>query len=234
MVRPLLDGLEKVHAAGFLHRDIKPDNIFLREDGGPVLIDFGSARQTAGESGQALTTILTPGYAPFEQYTTSKLQGPWSDIYSLGAVLFFVVTGKSPPDAITRMKNDTLREQLAPALEHYSPGLIEAIGWSLALEESGRPRDVAMWRDALLSATDADRNATPASVGVRAVRVEPYVPTDVLQTEAVIVATMPLPETLPTTVRFLSAMQTRHVARGAAGAGIGCWPIFCSWRSAPR
>ncbi len=209
MVRPLLDGLEKVHAAGFLHRDIKPDNIFLREDGCPVLIDFGSARQTAGDSGQALTTILTPGYAPFEQYTTSKQQGPWSDIYSLGAVLFFVVTGRSPPDAITRMKNDTLPEQLAPALERYSPGLIEAIGWSLALEESARPRDVAAWRDALLNATDADRDATPASVGVRSVRVEPYVPTDVLQTEAVIVATMPLPETLPTTVRFLSTMQTR-------------------------
>ncbi|MGH7417134.1 MAG: serine/threonine-protein kinase, partial [Candidatus Rokuibacteriota bacterium] len=142
IVGPLLDGLEKVHAVGFLHRDIKPDNIFLRQDGGPVLIDFGSARQATGESGSALTTIVTPGYAPFEQYTTSKQQGPWSDIYSLGGVLFFLVTGQSPPDAITRMKNDTLGERLAQARERYSPALIEAIAWSLAIEEKSRPCDV--------------------------------------------------------------------------------------------
>jgi hypothetical protein len=73
-----------------------------------------------------------------------------------------------------------------------------------------------MWRDALFSATDGDRDATPASVGVRSIRVEPYVPTDVLQTEAVIVATMPLPETLPTTVRFVSAMQTTSTHRIAS------------------
>ena len=115
-----------------------------------MLIDFGSARQTAGDAGQALTTIVSPGYAPFEQYTTSKQQGPWSDIYSLGGVLYFVVTGHSPPDAITRMKGDTLGERLGEVRERYSPAFLEAITWSLALEESGRPRDVATWRNALL------------------------------------------------------------------------------------
>jgi len=201
MIRPLLDGLEKVHAAGFLHRDIKPDNIFLREDGCPVLIDFGSARQTAGESGQPLTTILTPGYAPFEQYTTSKKQGPWSDIYSLGGVLYFLVVGRNPPDAIARMKGDTLPEQLAGALDRYSPALIEAIGWSLAIEETSRPADVAGWRNALLNAAELDRDATPASVGVRASRVEPYVRTDVLPSVTQPLAPIPLTEIPPTTVR---------------------------------
>ena len=182
LVAPLLDGLEKVHAAGFLHRDIKPDNIFLRQDGGPVLIDFGSARQAAGESAQALTTIVTPGYAPFEQYTTSKQQGPWSDIYSLGGVLFYLVTGHSPPDALTRMKSDTLGERLSLARSRYSPALIEAIAWALALEEKSRPCDVATWRKALLGSAMPERNAS--SIGLGTVRVEPRVPTTMLRSDA--------------------------------------------------
>jgi len=120
MLAPLLDGLEKVHAAGFLHRDIKPDNIFIRKDGGPVLIDFGSARQAVGGATQTLTTIVSPGYAPFEQYTTSAEQGPWSDIYSLSGVLYFAITGQSPPDAITRMKSDALNQGLGAARMRYS------------------------------------------------------------------------------------------------------------------
>ncbi len=183
LIAPLLDGLEKVHASGFLHRDIKPDNIFLRQDTGPVLIDFGSARQTAGDAGQALTTIVSPGYAPFEQYTTSKQQGPWSDIYSLGGVLYFVVTGHSPPDAITRMKGDTLGERLGEVRERYSPAFLEAITWSLTLEESGRPRDVATWRTALLGRSV--RSHEGRSTGQVTVRVEPWVPTAVLQPDAV-------------------------------------------------
>jgi hypothetical protein len=171
LIAPLLDGLEKVHAAGFLHRDIKPDNIFLRQQTGPVLIDFGSARQTGGESGQALTTIVSPGYAPFEQYTTSKQQGPWSDLYSLGGVLFYVVTGHSPPDALTRMKGDTLNERLDAVREHYSRAFLDAIAWSLALEENARPRDVAAWRSALLGAGVPAREAQATRLSTA--RVEP-------------------------------------------------------------
>ena len=149
LMAPLLDGLEKVHAAGFLHRDIKPDNIFVRKDGAAVLIDFGSARQAVGGTVQALTTIVSPGYAPFEQYTTSAEQGPWSDIYSLAGVLYFAVTGQSPPDAISRMKADTLAQGLGTARMRYSASLVDAIGWGLALEEANRPRSVGEWREAL-------------------------------------------------------------------------------------
>jgi serine/threonine protein kinase len=149
VLAPLLDGLERVHAAGFLHRDIKPDNIFIRKDGAPVLIDFGSARQAIAGASQALTAIVSPGYAPFEQYTTSAEQGPWSDIYSLSGVLYFAVTGQSPPDAITRMKSDALTQGLGGARMRYSGPFVDAIGWGLVLEDAGRPRNVSQWREVL-------------------------------------------------------------------------------------
>ena len=205
LLAPLLDGLEKVHASGFLHRDIKPDNIFLRQDAGPVLIDFGSARQTAGDSREALTTIVSPGYAPFEQYTTSKQQGPWSDIYSLGGVLFFLVTGRSPPDALTRMKGDTLGEQLAELRKHYNPAFLDAIAWSLALEESARPRDVAAWRSALLAAAAREGTAVPSDGETP--RVEPWVPAAVLQSDV----TVPLQpdQNEPTIILLDATAETR-------------------------
>jgi hypothetical protein len=163
LLAPLLDGLEKVHAVGFLHRDIKPDNIFVRKDGGAVLIDFGSSRQAVGGSVQALTTIVSPGYAPFEQYTTSAEQGPWSDIYSLAGVFYFAVTGQSPPDAITRMKADNLAQGLGAARMRYSTPLVDAIGWGLALEEAKRPRTIGQWRDALFGQRSPNK-AAPTQV----------------------------------------------------------------------
>jgi hypothetical protein len=98
-------------------------------------------------------------------------------------VLYFLVVGQSPPDAITRMKADTLGERLAQAGQRYSSALIGAIAWSLAIEESARPRDVATWRKALEGSPAAARNAPPSSIGLGAVRVEPRVPTTVLAPE---------------------------------------------------
>jgi serine/threonine protein kinase len=144
----LLDGIEKVHAAGFLHRDIKPDNIYVRRDGKPVLIDFGSARNTVGE--RTLTTLVTPGYAPFEQYTSKAVQGPWSDLYALGGVLYYVVTGEHPPDALSRMKGDTVPEGLAKVRGRYSDEFLDAIAWALTLDERKRPQTVAEWRPRVL------------------------------------------------------------------------------------
>jgi serine/threonine protein kinase len=170
MLAPLLDGLEKVHAAGFLHRDIKPDNIFIRQDGSPVLIDFGSARQAVAGATQALTTIVSPGYAPFEQYTTSAEQGPWSDIYSLSGVLYFAVTSQSPPDAITRMKSDALTQGLGAARMRYSGPLVDAIGWGLALEEGARPRSVPQWREVLFG----QRAVAPQPMATVAAGTQPF------------------------------------------------------------
>src|SRR3954471_21329847 len=104
VIYPLLDGLEAVHNSGFLHRDIKPDNIYVRADGTPVLLDFGAARRVTAN--KDLTNIVSPGFAPFEQYHSHGNQGPWTDIYSLGAVMYWMTTGKKPIESAARVKVD--------------------------------------------------------------------------------------------------------------------------------
>ncbi len=103
VLRPIADGLEKIHQSGFIHRDIKPANIFIRKDGSPVLLDFGSARDSMGEHTRTMTRILSPGYAPIEQYYgEGEEQGPWTDIYGLAATLYRGIAGDAPMDALAR------------------------------------------------------------------------------------------------------------------------------------
>ena len=154
---PLLDGLAAVHATGFLHRDIKPDNIFVRADGRPVLIDFGAARQALGGETKSLTSILTPGYAPLEQYSGEGTQGPWTDLYAMGGVLYRAVVDKNPPDAVTRIRGDSLGAGIAAARGRYSEPFLHAIEWALALDEKKRPQNVAQWRESIL----AERRVAP-------------------------------------------------------------------------
>jgi serine/threonine protein kinase len=148
IVMPLLDGLQAVHATGFLHRDIKPSNIFVRESGSPVLIDFGAARHAIGGT-RSLTSVLTPGYAPLEQYSSDGHQGPWSDIYAMAGVLFRALVNENPPDAVSRMKGDTLPAKLALARGRVSEPFLRAVEWALALDEKQRPQSVEEWRRAL-------------------------------------------------------------------------------------
>ena len=101
--RPIMDGLKVIHAAGYLHRDIKPSNILLREKGSSVLLDFGAARSPEGAEDNTITVILTPRYAPIEQYHGNGKLGPWSDLYSLGACFYHCMTGVAPRVATERM-----------------------------------------------------------------------------------------------------------------------------------
>lgn len=149
ILMPLLDGLRAVHEAGFLHRDIKPSNVFLREQGGPLLIDFGAARHAVGGAGN-YTAVVTPGYAPMEQYSGQAAQGPWSDIYAVAGVFFRAVTDEAPPDAVGRMRRDVVGGKLAAARSRYSAMLLAAIGWGLEIDEKRRPQTVAEWQEALL------------------------------------------------------------------------------------
>ena len=144
---PILDGLEAIHQAGFLHRDIKPSNVFLRENGAPLLIDFGSARLATGGISKNLRSIVSPGYAPLEQYMRDGNQGPWSDIYALSGVLYRAVTDEHPPDAVKRMKNDRVPVALAGARTRYDERFLRAIEWGLKLNEKVRPRSIAEWRE---------------------------------------------------------------------------------------
>ncbi|MFN3884173.1 MAG: serine/threonine protein kinase [Rhodocyclaceae bacterium] len=100
---PLLEGLRAIHAQKYLHRDIKPGNIYIRHDGVPLLIDFGAAKLEFGAATTYGFCALTPGYAPIEQYEVGGVQGPWSDLYALGATLRRCITGKRPVDAKTRL-----------------------------------------------------------------------------------------------------------------------------------
>ena len=144
---PLLDGLEVVHRADFLHRDIKPGNIIIRdEDNSPVLLDFGSARQAMGARSRSVTSIITPGYAPIEQYSSRGDQGPWTDIYALGGVCYSALTGQVPDDATDRVRNDPLIPVVKRCVGQASTGFLSTIDWALAVDESDRPQSIAEWR----------------------------------------------------------------------------------------
>ncbi len=149
IIEPLLDGLEVIHNAGYLHRDIKPANIYVRGDGSPVLLDFGSARHlTSGD--QEMTAIVTPGYAPLEQYHSHGKQGPWSDIYSFGGVLYWMVTGTKPPEAVARAHEDVMVPAVRAGFAGvHGPELLMAIDWALKPREAERPQNIDEFRRAL-------------------------------------------------------------------------------------
>ena len=135
---------EMMHAANFLHRDIAPDNIIVRADGTPVLLDFGAARRAVAEMSRSLTGIVKAGYSPHEQYSSDgRLQGPWSDLYALGGTLYRAVTGKPPEEATLRVDEDHMPPAAKAAQGEYRPAFLAAIDACLKVDAgSGRGR----WR----------------------------------------------------------------------------------------
>lgn len=173
---PILDGLQEVHAKGFLHRDIKPQNIYVTSTGRPILLDFGAARQAMGERSRSLSVVLTPGFSPYEQYHRRGEQGPWTDIYALAATYYYLLTGQAPPDAPERVATDELvpLRQLAPTV---SSGLETAIMQSLSLEAAGRPQDVFVFRDILYGRrVAAAASSSPPAVAFAAAAAPPPLP----------------------------------------------------------
>ena len=159
----LFDAVESIHALRCYHRDIAPDNILLLKDGRPLLLDFGAARRVISDRTQGPTAILKPGFAPIEQYAdipTFK-QGPWTDIYALGAVVYYLITGKPPPPAVSRIVSD----EMVPAREagkgRYQESFLRTLDHALAVNPEHRIRTVAQFRDALGIAAEIPNTMPP-------------------------------------------------------------------------
>ena len=161
---PLLSGLEIVHKGDVLHRDIKPGNIIIRDSGVPVLIDFGAARQAVGARSRSVTAIVTPGYAPIEQYSTRGRQGPWTDIYALGAICYRAMTGETPIDATERVRRDPLVPLSKQSIPEGYPGFFPgAVDRALSVDEEERPRSIGEWRDMLEGRGEAGAVSAPTA-----------------------------------------------------------------------
>ncbi|TAJ24282.1 MAG: hypothetical protein EPO67_23795 [Reyranella sp.] len=145
MLVPLLEGLQRVHTAGFLHRDIKPGNVLLGENGLPTLIDFGAARLAIASRSSTMTAIFTPGYAAPEQFAAGK-QGSWTDIYGLAATLHHAVMGKAPPNAFDRLLDDTYESLATLQPAGFPAALLAAIDAGLEPRIEHRPQSISAWR----------------------------------------------------------------------------------------
>lgn len=138
----LLTGLREVHTHKLLHLDIKPANIYIRLDGSPVLLDFGSARQALTDAQVRLAPTYTPGFAAPEQYFDRQQLGPWSDIYSIGASMYACLTRCTPLPADQRVKEDVLAPAVKAGEGVYSEHLLKVIDQCLALDYLKRPQSV--------------------------------------------------------------------------------------------
>lgn len=159
ILEPMLSALEAIHAKGIFHRDIAPDNIIVRPNGKPVLIDFGAARQLVRGTSQTLGAIVKHGYSPPEQYTVdTRLQGAWSDIYALSATFFHAIVGKAPEEASKRQLNDTLlpvESHLDTVnLQLYRESFIAGLNAGLALKPKDRPQTIGALRDIILDGAE--------------------------------------------------------------------------------
>lgn len=172
LLPPLLGAISTIHQAGYLHRDISLDNIQIQENQLPVLLDFGSARKEIGNLSDETEIMLKPGFAPIEQYSEEGEveQGPWTDIYALGAVLHSLITHNPPPVSVVRCIEDNYQPLVERKPEGYSLSLLHAIDCALAMKPGDRPQSV----DAFAALLDLPVSDVEAVVNSLKLAAEPH------------------------------------------------------------
>ncbi|MDH3669651.1 MAG: serine/threonine protein kinase [Gammaproteobacteria bacterium] len=233
---PIMNGLNAVHEAGMLHLDIKPENIYLREDSTPMLIDFGSARQALVGPGHAQVVALTPGYAPIEQYPDNGKPGPWTDIYAIGASLHRCISGKRPlpstdrQQALRKNQRDPLPAAIVVGKGEYPPYVLDCIDWAVSINPSDRPQTARDLQDALMGKGRAGTGAMPAVATFKSSQ-----PTKKTISRPVVVAKRPKPQPRRRGRGLVAA--TLIIAAGAGAYFYGPklpqhWPTLVSyWQS---
>ena len=156
----VLDALAVVHKAGMIHRDISPENIFICEDLTFKLIDFGAAKQVYLDGEQTMSVVLKPGYAPPEQYAKKDKQGPWTDIYALGATLYFAATGEKPEESFGRVLEDTIKPvcEVNPEIPR---AMSQVIMRAMSVKIEDRYQTVEAMREALLAGEGQNAQMEP-------------------------------------------------------------------------
>lgn len=148
MMRPVMDALEAVHAAGIIHRDISPDNLMVDPKGNVRLLDFGAARNFLAAGEKSLSVMLKPGYAPEEQYRSKGVQGPWTDVYGLCATMYRAITGQVPEESLDRLESDTLKWPSQSGIA-ITPSQERALMTGLAVFQKNRFQNIGALRQAL-------------------------------------------------------------------------------------
>jgi len=157
LMQLVLDGLDYVHQHGVIHRDLKPHNIYIAAIGKPIILDFGAARHAVAGL-KSISVVLTEGYAPLEQYQRHGGQGPWTDIYGVGATLYRMITGRGPPVALDRLHRDQLEVDGYAGLPDV---LVPIMRKALALKPEDRYQSASAFKLALAIAMGPATSTAP-------------------------------------------------------------------------
>jgi non-specific serine/threonine protein kinase len=174
IIKPVAEGLDRAHRVGVLHRDIKPPNILINPDGRPVLIDFGSARFEAAEATSTSVTFHTPPYAAIEQYVKTYPQGPWTDIYALGVVLYECVAGEKPPEVLERLHGGLGKALADGHWPGYSPKFLAAIDAAMTIRPDDRPQSIPAWLQLFETSPKKRKESTIVEIDEDATRIVSY------------------------------------------------------------
>lgn len=209
-VREIGAALDAVHAKTLLHRDIKPDNVIIMSDGHAALVDFGTAREFDLAQSSLMSRVLTPGYAPVEQYTARGRFGPPTDVYALGATMYHAVTGRAPTPSLDRFTG----QELTPPHEindALTRAVSDTIVWAMSLESEDRPQTAGEFVAALSAASPT----LPDPASTRIVEVDDGDATIPIEAPA---PQMPVEEVTATPTTTVGAGKAPAVAAAPAAA----------------